>query len=226
MALRKAKRSLKIKLTFSEFCLKIVGKIEKQKKGEERGKMLQTVIEAIVAYTATNIDDLLVSLLFFAQAKSRKEDWQIVFGKYLGIALLTAISILGAYGLSFLPAKALAWLGLLPAWLGIKELRDKAEDKEAAPLGQRNWTAAVALVTLANGGDNVGVYIPLFAGHSVQELLLVSLVFLLLTGLWAWLGQKIARWPRLQAMILGRQRLVTVWLYFALSAYIVLKAYC
>ena len=141
MAWRKAKRSLKIKLTFSEFCLKIVGKIEKQKKGEERGKMLQTVIEAIVAYAATNIDDLLVSLLFFAQAKSRKEDWQIVFGKYLGIALLTAISILGAYGLSFLPAKALAWLGLLPAWLGIKELRDKAEDKEAAPAGHDSGPA-------------------------------------------------------------------------------------
>ncbi|MDD6416491.1 MAG: cadmium resistance transporter, partial [Lactobacillus porci] len=66
---------------------------------------------------------------------------------------------------------------------------------------------------------------PLFASHSVQELLLVSLVFLLLTGLWAWLGQKIARWPRLQAMILGRQRVVTAWLYFSLSAYIVLKKY-
>ena len=47
--LAEGKRSLKIKLTFSEFCLKIAGKAEKKKKGKERGKMLQTITEAIVA---------------------------------------------------------------------------------------------------------------------------------------------------------------------------------
>lgn len=126
--------------------------------------MLQTIIEAIVAYAATNIDDLLVSLLFFAQTKSRKEDWQIVFGKYLGIALLTAISVLGAYGLSFLPAKALAWLGLLPAWLGIKELRDKAEDNEAAPAGHDSGPAET--------GHGLAVFCPERL-HRLEGLLLI-----------------------------------------------------
>jgi cadmium resistance protein CadD (predicted permease) len=42
----------------------------------------------------------------------------------------------------------------------------------------------MALVTMANGGDNLGIYIPAFAVHSGHEIAVIAVVFAAMTALW------------------------------------------
>ena len=59
------------------------------------------------------------------------------------------------------------------------------------PCGQ---AVAVAGVTVANGGDNIGLYLPLFARCNGPQLALTLVVFALMLGLWC-----AAAWRLLQA---------------------------
>ena len=49
-------------------------------------------------------------------------------------------------------------------------------------------TFKVALVTFANGGDNIGVYLPLFAGISILPMILTIIIFMVMIGLWCIIG--------------------------------------
>ncbi len=52
----------------------------------------------------------------------------------------------------------------------------------------RGSIAGVALVTIANGGDNNGIYIPAFAIRSGSEIGVIAMVFAALTALWCMLA--------------------------------------
>jgi cadmium resistance protein CadD (predicted permease) len=54
---------------------------------------------------------------------------------------------------------------------------------------------AVAAVTFANGGDNIGVYMPVFAVAGVGGLLTYVLVFLVLVAAWCVAGHFFATRP-------------------------------
>lgn len=54
-------------------------------------------------------------------------------------------------------------------------------------------TYKVAAVTVANGGDNIGIYIPLFAGYSLASLLVVIFIFLLMKTIWYIMAALLAR---------------------------------
>ena len=43
---------------------------------------------------------------------------------------------------------------------------------------------AVTTVTIANGGDNIGVYMPVFATRSFPDILVIGAVFAAMTALW------------------------------------------
>jgi cadmium resistance protein CadD (predicted permease) len=46
----------------------------------------------------------------------------------------------------------------------------------------------VAAVTIANGGDNLGVYIPLFAVIDLYSILVMISTFLIFVGIWCIFG--------------------------------------
>ena len=46
--------------------------------------MVQTIITAAILYIATAVDLLVILLIFFARAKTRKEYRDIYIGQYLG----------------------------------------------------------------------------------------------------------------------------------------------
>ncbi len=132
----------------------------------------------------TNVDDLVVLALFFSRARSA---WRVVVGQYLGFAGILAVAVLGALGASLLPAQFRPWLGLIPLVLGVKAAwslwrgSDDSDELSAAP-----GVLAVAGVTLANGGDNIGVYVPVFT--VADALWLYVVVFLALVGVWCLAG--------------------------------------
>jgi cadmium resistance protein CadD (predicted permease) len=158
---------------------------------------LQTVLLATVLFAATNADDLVLLIVFFAQPGCRPR--QVVLGSFLGLTVLTAASFAAAWLALAAPADWLPWLGLAPVVLGLRWLFHPHED-EAAP-GGSSWRT-VAVVTIANGADNLGVYIPAFAIQTFAQKVITAATFALLTfvlcGL-AWTAVRHPTWgPRIR----------------------------
>ena len=171
------------------------------------GYLLGVLGIAIVVFASTNVDDIFVLLGFFADPKFRAK--QIVIGQYLGIATLYGISVIASFLVLVIPAAYIGFLGLAPIYFGLKRLwelwsgvetGDNPEDHEKASAGHGN-IVAVFLVTIANGGDNISVYTPLFATRPALEVAAVGLVFAILTALWCLLGHWLVHHPALGAPI-------------------------
>ena len=160
--------------------------------------MGEAVLAAAAAFAATNLDDLLVLMLLFGQAEGRAQRRKICLGQLLGIGALTAVSILFALGLGLMAERHLRWLGLVPILLGLRALWDREAGSEARSAVGVLGTVAL---TVANGGDNLGVYIPLFAGYTPVRLLVCAAVFAVMTLLWCLLGSRLAALPRVRETI-------------------------
>lgn len=171
-------------------------------------------------FAVSNVDDLLVLALFFGRSVGQPGTGQpgtvhhgatmrIVAGQYLGFALLLAISLTAAYGATFLPASALAYLGFLPLTLGLRAAWEEWRDRRGGGRGEREPAEKagepkalhVAAVAFANGGDNIGVYTPVFATSGVAGISVYSAVFLVLVGAWCAAGRFFATRPAVALVI-------------------------
>lgn len=161
--------------------------------------MAQTIISALAVFVSTSIDYLLILTIIFAQVRAKKSIAHIVWGQYLGTAMLVAVSLLAAYVLHFIPEEwMIGFLGLVPIILGIRvavkgddddeedEATEVAEKLEARKSSRLFWT--IALITIASGGDNLGIYIPYFASLSVGEIVAVLIVFAIATSGLCYIG--------------------------------------
>ncbi|HEY0700581.1 MAG TPA: cadmium resistance transporter [Micromonospora sp.] len=153
--------------------------------------LLGTAAGAAVVFAGTDIDDILVLTVLFVSARTtgRLRTWQIVAGQYAGIAVLVLGSAVVAAGLLVVPDPWTGLLGLLPIALGVRALVTGDEDE--APEVVRG-TLGVAAVTIANGADNVAVYVPVFRTLGPADTGVFLLVFVVLIAGWcalaAWLG--------------------------------------
>ncbi|MEU5785563.1 cadmium resistance transporter [Micromonospora lupini] len=153
--------------------------------------LLGTAAGAAVVFAATDIDDIVILTLFFVAARTtgRPRTWQIVAGQYLGIGALALASAVVAAGLLVVPDPWTGLLGLLPIALGVRALLRRDDDEAPSVVAS---TLGVAGVTIANGADNVAVYVPVFRALGPGDSAVFLLVFVVLVGLWcagaAWLG--------------------------------------
>jgi cadmium resistance protein CadD (predicted permease) len=143
-------------------------------------EILQTLSVAAVMFAATNADDLVLLTILFAQPGCRPG--QVVLGQLAGIGALIAISYTVAMLALAVPHAWIPWLGIVPVYLGIRWLSRQAENP-APPVAATAWWA-VAGITMANGADNLGVYIPAFTLQSGGEKILTGAVFFALTIVW------------------------------------------
>ena len=191
--------------------------------------MIEVIVLSITSFIGTNIDDMLIDIFFFSSVSSRKDIQNIVVGKYIGIGTLILISIAGAMGLGFVPMEYVRYLGLIPIGLGIKELvcnyrKCDEEDQETEKLKSRGMAGNVALITMANGADNIGVYLPLFISFSLSEYVIFSSVFVLMIGLWCVLGYQASRLPLLKNGMNRYKSVIVPIVYIGLGIYILVKA--
>jgi cadmium resistance protein CadD (predicted permease) len=137
-----------------------------------------------VVFVATNIDDLLLLVGFFADSRIRND--RVVIGQFVGMAVLVAASVFASLISLVIPAAYVGLLGLLPIAIGTKALFD--DDFEPSTRETRGdapgQIASVAAITIANGGDNLGVYVPWFATQTAEQIAIAVLVFIHLTALW------------------------------------------
>jgi cadmium resistance protein CadD (predicted permease) len=160
---------------------------------------------AITLFASTNVDDLVVLVGFFADPKFRPRD--VVAGQYAGLAFLFGVSAAGALLSLVIPNAYLGLLGILPILIGIRKLvalrHERVQTNQATSVHRTPSSygniAGVALVTIANGGDNVGVYMPSFAVHSGSQIVAIAVVFAAMTALWCMLAHRMVSHPRFGA---------------------------
>jgi cadmium resistance protein CadD (predicted permease) len=193
---------------------------------------VQTILTALAAFVATSVDDLLVLLVLFGQARNATDVRAVALGQYLGFALNVALSLLGYVGRLVVPVRWLGLLGLLPIALGIHtlvaggdgdgfQLRGAADGEGTLRGGvwrnRLTWTAAVLALP---DGDNLGVYAPLFATLDARRLAGTVLTLLLLGAGLVYAGYRAARHPAVVGQLERYGRAVVPYLLMALGFYI------
>jgi cadmium resistance protein CadD (predicted permease) len=146
----------------------------------------------VVVFASTDVDDLLLLSAFFADPRFSTRS--VVIGQFAGIGALVAASAIAALAAIAVPPGWVALLGLIPLGLGIQKLcqlrRDRGGDGdtlEVSEPGTRSQVLSVMAVTMANGGDNLSVYIPLFA-RDPRLIPTYAVVFAVMTAVWCGVG--------------------------------------
>ena len=157
------------------------------------------VLQAIGLFIATNIDDIIVLSLFFARgAGQRGATRRILLGQYMGFAGILGAAVLVTIGAgAFLPSAAIPYFGLIPLTLGLwaawQAWRGDDDEAEIADRNVGMW--AVAGVTFANGGDNIGVYTPVFLNVEPIAVVAYCVVFLALVAVLVAVAKFVATRP-------------------------------
>ena len=184
---------------------------------------------AAAAFVGTNVDNCVVTMAMVAGAPLERAH-RIAAGQVIGFVVLVAVSAAAAAVLFEFSTAVVGLLGLVPLAIGVRGLvglvraRDAAADADAggevdaagavrragagAGAGDqgeravgRSFTAAV-LVTIAAGGDNLAVYIPLFrVGGTVNVGALVA-VFVVGEALATWIVLTGGRHPKARGVML------------------------
>lgn len=178
--------------------------------------------KALVAFIATDIDDLVLLALWFSQRSATFRTRHIVAGQVLGIGALVLVSLAGFAAGRWVEREWLGLLGLLPIVLGVRAWLDRDEAVESAGAG--TGALGVAAVTIANGGDNIGVYAPLFATLDAAALAVTLAVLFAMVFAWCALGSALARQPHAAALLARRGHQVVPVVFIGLGVWILAEA--
>jgi cadmium resistance protein CadD (predicted permease) len=145
----------------------------------------------------------------------------------------------GYFGGMLVTAQYIGLLGLVPLGIGLKMLvapNNEAEntvqvlESKASNQFQRllaflpPQVLQVAAITVANGGDNIGVYVPLFASKNLVGLLIVLGAFSLLVGVWCCIAWRLVKQPTI-SRALGKYGDRSIpWVLMALGCYILYES--
>jgi cadmium resistance protein CadD (predicted permease) len=176
------------------------------------------VTASVTTFAATNIDDIVLLTLFFAR---RVPTRNIVAGQYLGFLAIILLSCVGLLLTLAIPHHWIRALGLVPLALGLKQLlllfKPPAEESPA----DRQGLISIALVTLSNGADNVGVYIPFFSVNR-NYLWLILTSYAVLVALWCMIGRWLGNHPTILNMVNRVGHLMVPIVFIGLGVYILM----
>lgn len=200
------------------------------------------IIAGVTSFAATNIDDIAILMLFFAQVNVTFRPRHIVLGQYLGFTALIAASLPGFFGGLIVPKAIIGLLGLVPIAIGISHLvkRENDENEVQAVSGefkcQSNSSAVsklanlfnaqtlnVAAVTVANGGDNIGIYLPLFASSDLPSLMVILAVFFVLVGVWSYAAYRLTRRIAIAKILTRYTQAIVPFILIGLGIFILIK---
>jgi cadmium resistance protein CadD (predicted permease) len=189
---------------------------------------LATIVAAAGLFAATNVDDMAVLAVLNAssQAAGLPKKWQIWAGQYAGVAALTVISLLAALGLTFLPGRWAGLLGLIPLTLGVHKLaeaiRARNSGQHTSPVLVSGLTGVIGL-TIANGGDNIAAYTPVFRTLSAGRTAVTIAVFAVGVSVWCLAGYLLVAHPKITQVIGQYGRWVIPVVYLLIGVYILSK---
>lgn len=153
------------------------------------------IITVVSAFISTNLDDLFILATLFSNQEFRAID--VLLGQYLGFIILLTVSSLAYFIRFIIPSQWISLLGIIPIIIGVNSLLnlkpgpDGGNTSELSKYKDGRKILAVALITVANGGDNLGIYMPLFASMNSLGLFLTAFIFLIMVGVWCLFGFKL-----------------------------------
>lgn len=201
--------------------------------------MFQTIISALAVFVSTSIDYVIILTIILSQSQTKKNEGHVAGGLYLGTALLVIISLVAAFVLNYIPEEWMTgFLGLIPIILGIRvaigkgkeeeeEEEEEGEEKEivekleSRKSTQMFWT--IALITIASGGDNLGIYIPYFATLSGADIALVLIIFAIATAVLFFLGKRLSTIPFIHSTLEKYEKVIVPIVYIALGIFIMIE---
>lgn len=191
---------------------------------------------ACTSFLITNIDDLFVLVTFFAEASTSQTltSLKITLGQYVGFTVIIVISMIG-FGVSLaLPSEPIGFLGLLPLVLGIWKLlgllfaKNDTNDGEAetSKIAGMKSVLKVSGITIMNGGDNIGTYIPLFSQTKGAEIAIYVVIYYILLGALCFVASLVMKQKRILRLAETYMQWLIPFLYVGLGVYIVAKSSC
>ncbi|MBN3876668.1 MULTISPECIES: cadmium resistance transporter [unclassified Nostoc] len=200
-------------------------------------ELVTEITTGAIAFIATNIDDIVILLLFFSQINANFRPRHIVAGQFLGFTVLLMLSLPGLFGGLVLSKNWIGLLGLLPISIGISSLVNREEDssKEVLAATEQAQTStitsffspqaySVAAVTIANGSDNISVYVPLFASCNLESFLVILGLFFLLLGVWCYVAYKLINNRVIADVLTDYVNYLVPFVLIGLGVFIVLKS--
>ncbi|WP_270608785.1 cadmium resistance transporter [Enterococcus thailandicus] len=206
--------------------------------------MLTTLTTSLISFISTNIDDIFILTILFSQVGKNLSKKDIVFGQYLGVGLLVLFSILASHSLNRIQTEYLGLLGIIPIFLGIKSWLDFVKNKKRTASIEKDSSANkadltdetlltsglrphflnVTLLTLGNGSNNIGIYVPLFSRYSVIDLILTVLIFIIMIAIWCYFSFKLANLSFIQEELHRHQVFIIPVIFIGLGIYILIDS--
>ena len=185
----------------------------------------------VAAFVATNIDDIFVLMIFFSSLAYSIR--QIVLGQYIGIGLLIAISGIGSLIAFVVPTYVIGLMGIVPIAIGIKHLVEvRRKDNPSRQVVQDKMNKSylsflsVAAVTFSNGGDNIGVYIPLFSKYNtISEIFALTTVFIAMTAVWCIATYYFVNHPLIASRIRHTGNIILPFVLIGLGIYVLTDSF-
>jgi cadmium resistance protein CadD (predicted permease) len=210
--------------------------------------LISTLIIGISVAFATTFDDNLYLTAFFGKVNRSFRPKHIIIGEFLGFTTLVCASLPGFFGGLLIPSTWIGLLGLLPIAIGISNLISREEEGETVQAvsvelkshvkSERQnksllatirdpQTYRVSAVTIANGGNNIGIYVPLFASSNLPSLSVILCVCYFSIGVWCFLSYNLTRNPLMTPVLtrFGRKVFPFVLIYLGLSILIKSESY-
>lgn len=198
--------------------------------------MTDAFFSSLFSFLSTNLDDLFVLMFLFMQARGKRDFISVLFGRYFGTAIIISVAIAGAYGLHIIPEKYIGLLGFVPITLGIREfICSVRSDKNAAKerlIGyldsskNNNLLFSAVTLSVSNGADNIGVYIPLLVDFSKTQILLFLSLFAVMTILWCFVSACLIGIPSIKNKLQRYKNILVPVIFVSLGIYILLKNHC
>jgi len=185
---------------------------------------------AAALFAGTNVDDMVVLAVLSgsSRATGRPRRWEIWAGQYLGIAVLVAVSMAAGRGLTLIPDNWIWLLGLVPLGLGIGKLaaalRTRRRGGEHPPAAAPGGLSGVAGLTIANGGDNLAAYTPVFATITAAAAAITIAVFAVGVAVWCLIGSWLVSHHRATEVLERWGHWIIPVVYILIGLYILYKA--
>jgi cadmium resistance protein CadD (predicted permease) len=207
--------------------------------------LITTILLGISVAFATTFDDNLYLTAFFGKVNRSFRPQNVILGELLGFTVLVLASLPGFFGGLMLPASWVGLLGFLPIAIGINHLlrREQQEDsvqdvsidfKAYSTSGRRKksllatlrdrQTYRVSAVTIANGGNNIGIYVPLFASSNLPSLAVIIAACYCAVATWCLLSYSLVRNPLMAPVLARHARKVFPFVLIYLGCSILIKS--
>lgn len=204
--------------------------------------LVGAIIAGIAAFSVTNTDDIFFLTIFFSQVNATFRPWHVVVGQYLGFTVIIIVSLFGGL---IVPEAWVGILGLFPIAMGISRLVNWDKDEEEINVkivsGESNRSRAntsvvstlvsvlnpqtynVIAVELANGGDSIGTYVPLFASRDFISLGIIVCIFFVLMGIWCYIAYRLTNLPTVAHALARFDKVLAPFVLIALGIYLLIE---